>query len=515
MIKKKIDEGSIMKKIKVVHIINSLNYGGAEVMLCSLLARTDRERFESMVVALIDVLPLAERVEALGIPVRVIGMRPGVPDPRGVVRLARLLHRERPGVIQTWMYHSNLIGGIAARLSVPAPVVWGIHHSSTEHDARAEKRTTLWTVAVGARLSRRLPARIVCCSESARRQHEQRGYATEKLMVIPNGFDTGAFRPDPTARFEVRRELGIGPDTLLVGLVARYSTQKDPLNFLRAVAILKDRCPGVHFVLCGTQMDEANAELVSVVEAYGLRGRCHLLGTRRDMPRLTASLDLAVQSSITEAFPLALGEALACGVPCVATDVGDSAAIIGESGRIVPPRDPQALAAACRELLELSPEARARMGQSGRLRIQERYELVSITRRYENLYETLLRAAHASGRPSSAGCRPRAGRRGKVNRSSDPSRACDRRRTPRWTIRLAIVLPRTSPSMSPLAARRDSQAGRCTREPSPCAATARRSAPWTAACTSRADGRRGLRGWPGATSSTCPRGSSSGAATST
>ena len=393
-------------KIKVVHIINAFGYGGgAEGMLCSLLTRTDRERFEPMVVSLRDdVLSLAERVEALGIPVRGIGMRRGVPDPRGVVRLARLLHRERPGVIQTWMYHSNLIGGIAARLSVPAPVVWGIHH--TEHDARTEKRTTLWTVAVGARLSRRLPARIVCCSESARRQHEQRGYATEKLMFIPNGFDTGTFRPDPTARFEVRRELGIGPDTLLVGRFARYATQKDYPNFFRAVAILKDRCPGVHFVLCGYRMDEANAELVSVVEAYGLRGRCHLLGIRRDMPRLTASLDLAVQSSITEAFPLVLGEALACGVPCVATDVGDSAAIIGESGRIVPPRDPEALAAACRELLELSPEARARMGQSGRLRIQERYELVSITRRYEDLYETLCAGGGRSTAPVLPGAGP-------------------------------------------------------------------------------------------------------------
>jgi len=400
-------------KIKVVHIINSFGHGGgAEAMLYRLLTRTDRERFESMLVSLRDPeLSLAEKVEALGIPVRGIGMRPGVPDPRGVVRLARLLHRERPGVIQTWMYHSNLIGGIVARLSVPAPVVWGIHHVDsleyikTEHDARAEKRTTLWTAAVGARLSHRLPARIVCCSESARRQHEQRGYATEKLMVIPNGFDTGTFRPDPTARFEVRCELGIGPDTLLVGRVARYATQKDPLNFFRAVAILKDRCPGVHFVLCGIQMDEANAELVSLVEAYGLRGRCHLLGLRCDMPRLTASLDLAVQSSITEAFPLVLGEALACGVPCVATDVGDSAAIIGESGRIVPPRDPEALAAACRELLELSPEARARMGQSGRLRIQERYELVSVTRRYENVYETL----GAGGLRSTAPVLPGAG----------------------------------------------------------------------------------------------------------
>ena len=304
-------------KIKVVHIINSFgDGGGAEAMLYSLLTHTDRERFEPMVVSLTDSLSLAERVEALGIPVRAIGMRRGVPDPRGVVRLVRLLHRERPEVVQTWMYHSNLIGGIAARLSVPAPVVWGIHHVvsleyiKTKHDARAEKNTTLWTMAVGARLSRRLPARIVCCSESARRQHEQRGYATEKLMVIPNAFDTGTFRPDPTARFEVRRELGIGPDTLLVGRFARYATQKDYPNFFRAVAILKDRCPGVHFVLCGGRMDKANAELVSVVEAYGLRGRCHLLGIRHDMPRLTASLDLAVQSSITEGLPDGPGRGL-------------------------------------------------------------------------------------------------------------------------------------------------------------------------------------------------------------
>ena len=208
----------------------------------------------------------------------------------------------------------------------------------------------------------------------------------------------------------MRRELGLGPDTTLVGLVARYATRSRTTRTSSAPPpILKDRLPDVHFLLCGDRVDPGNETLASMVAALGLRGRCHLLGLRRDMPRLTASLDLAVQSSITEAFPLAMGEALACGVPCVATDVGDSAAIIGESGRIVPPRDPQALAAACQELLELSPEARARMGQSGRLRVQERYELASITRRYENVYETLCAGGGRSTAPVLPGAGPAPG----------------------------------------------------------------------------------------------------------
>jgi len=394
----------MMKKIKVVHIINWLNYGGAEVMLCSLLARTDRERFESMVVALIDILPLAERVEALGIPVRVIGMRRGVFDPRGVVRLARLLHRERPQVVQTWMDHSNLIGGVAARLAARAPVIWGVHQ--TNPIPQLTKRTTLMTVSACAQLSRRLPTRIVCCSESARAAYARQGFAVERLTVIPNGFDTDAFRPDPAARLDVRRELGLAPDATLIGLVARYDPFKDHANFLRAAAALKGRLPDVHFLLCGDRVDPGNETLASMVAALGLRGRCHLLGPRRDVPRFQAGLDLATSSSVSEAFPLAVGEAMACGVPCVVTDVGDSASIVGETGRVVPPRDPRALAAAWEELLALAPDARRRLGQAARLRVQERYELASIARRYEDLYEILHAGSHTSGVPSSAGCGP-------------------------------------------------------------------------------------------------------------
>ena len=374
-------------KIKIVHIINSFEYGGAEAMLCGLLSRADRGRFEPVVVALIDDLRVADGVVAAGIPLRVMGMRPGVPDPRAVLRLARFLRRERPQVVQTWMDHSNLIGGMAARLVVRAPVIWGVHH--TNHIPRLTKRTTLMTVAACARLSRRLPTRIVCCSESARAAYARRGFAAERLTVIPNGFDTDVFRPAPAARCDVRRELGLAPDATLIGLVARYDPFKDHANFLRAAAALKGRLPDVHFLLCGDRVDPGNEALTSMIAALGLQGHCHLLGPRRDVPRLQAGLDLATSSSASEAFPLAIGEAMACGVPCVATDVGDSALIVGEAGRVVPPHDPQALAAAWEELLALSPDARGRLGRAARLRIQEHYGLAAITRCYEDLYEAL------------------------------------------------------------------------------------------------------------------------------
>jgi glycosyltransferase involved in cell wall biosynthesis len=376
-------------KIKLVHIINSLEYGGAEIMLASLLERTDRDRFEPVVVALIDEMTLADRIESLGIPIRVIGMRPGVPDPRGIVRLARLLRRERPDVVQTWMDHANLIGGLALALSSRAPLVWGVHHAN--HDTPHAKRTTLWTVAACARLSSRLPSRIVFCSESARRQYALRGFAREPMTVIPNGFDLDLFRPDFQARVEVRRELGLGADATLIGLVARFDPLKDHATFLRAAALMARGHPDLHFLLCGSGVDANNPALTATIDALGLREKCHLLGPRRDVARIQASLDLATSSSISEAFPLVIGEAMASGVPCVATDVGDSAIMIGATGRIVAPGDPRALADACREVLDLAPECRRRLGREARRRIEENYNIHSITNQYLALYEDLRR----------------------------------------------------------------------------------------------------------------------------
>jgi glycosyltransferase involved in cell wall biosynthesis len=289
------------------------------------------------------------------------------------------------------MYHADLLGGLAVRLvGSGIPVVWNIRHSNL--DPKGNKRTTIWTAKVCARLSNRLPARIVCCSEASRQVHTALGYAPQKMVVIPNGFDLSAFKPDPAARESVRRELGIAADALLIGLVGRFDPQKDHGNFVAAAALLSAAYPEVHFLLCGDGVNWDNQKLAGWIEEAVLRQRFHLLGRREDMPRLTASLDIASSSSsYGEGFPNVIGEAMACGVPCAVTDVGDSAFIVGYTGLVVLPRDPEALAQAWKRLIDMGPEGRQRLGGAARKRILENFNLPDIIARYEALYREAAR----------------------------------------------------------------------------------------------------------------------------
>lgn len=380
------------KRVRIVHVINSFEFGGAEAMLCNLLLRTDRDRFEPTVAALIDDMSVAGPVLAAGIPVVTMRMKAGIPDPRGLARLAKHLEQEQPTIVQTWMDHSNLIGGLAAKIATRAKVVWGVHHSN--HVAGLTPRTTLMTVAACARLSRRVPARIVFCSEHARKLYAARGFSRRNMCVIPNGFDMRNFAPDAFARADVRRELGVAPETILVGLVARYDPLKDHANFLRAAAELVKKRPEVRFLLCGDKVDRSNPSVMEEITALNLKGHCHLLGARRDVARIQSALDVAVSSSISEAFPLVVGEAMSCGVPCVVTDVGDSALIVGTTGRVVPPSDHAALFGALDEMLAMTVDARRKLGADARQRVRDLFDLDAVTRRYESLYEGLVPAKH-------------------------------------------------------------------------------------------------------------------------
>src|SRR6266446_1384811 len=184
--------------IKVMHVITTLGPAGAETMLCRVAAGMDGTRFENEVVSLTGVLDLAERMQAIGVRVRTLGMKKSVPNPLLVMRLAQWIRESKPDVIQTWMYHANLVGALAARLAGDVPVVWGIHH--TVLDPRIDKRRTLLVNQACALLSRRFPTRIVCCSEAALLIHKRLRYAAEKMEVIPNGFDLEQVKPSASAR---------------------------------------------------------------------------------------------------------------------------------------------------------------------------------------------------------------------------------------------------------------------------------------------------------------------------
>lgn len=376
--------------MKVTHVITSLDVGGAETMLVKLLAGTSSDRCRSRVVGLLPEGRIGTRIRALGIPVDSLDMRHRAPDPRGLVRLARIFREDPPDVVQTWMYHADLMGGLVARFAGGVPVVWGIQNTVLE--AEWSPLLSRATLRACARLSRCLPNQIICCSEAAADAHARAGYAKDKMVVIPNGVDIESFRPDPGAGDRVRGELGLASGTPLVGLVARFAREKDHRTFAHAAGMVLRRAPDAQFVLCGAGVDDDNTELVGWLEVSGAREACHLLGLRDDVADLIPGFDVLVLSSITEAFPNVLGEAMASGVPCVTTDVGDARSIVGDTGRVVPPRSPEALAGGVIELLRLSRDARSDLGITARARVVADFSLGAIVERYLEVYEEIARS---------------------------------------------------------------------------------------------------------------------------
>jgi glycosyltransferase involved in cell wall biosynthesis len=376
------------KTLQITHVITDLDVGGAEMMLYKLLSELDPAEFSSRVISLRGEGPIAEHIRNLGVPVEALNMPPGIPQPSGIMNLTRLLQDHQPDVIQTWMYHSDLLGGLSARFSGRPPVVWNIRNSTL--DPQTSKRTTLWTVKALAHLSHRWPARIISCSETARDLHVGLGYNAEKMTTIPNGFDLSRFQPDIVARQSLRAELRLPAKTILIGAVGRFDPQKDYPTLIMAADRLHAERPNVHFLLCGNNLTEENEELMGWLTARNLQPVFHLLGRRGDVPRITAALDIATSSSAYgEAFSNVIGEAMACGVPFVATDVGDAALILGKTGKVIPPREPAALADAWQALLSLSDEKRATLGAAARQRIQTHFSLPIVAGQYAALYRDL------------------------------------------------------------------------------------------------------------------------------
>ena len=299
-----------------------------------------------------------------------------------------MLRELNPDSIHTWMYHADLLGGVAARLAGVRTVGWGIRHSNLSQ--LHNKRSTLWVMKTCSVLSHRIPRKILCCSQVAKDIHISAGYDKGKMVVIPNGFDIFRFLPDANARISVRSELGLNKDSPLVGLIARFDPQKNHAGFFEAATLVNLSCPNAHFLLAGAGVEDSNPALRHAIQQAGVGVNTHLLGRCEDIPRLMAALDVLVSTSSGEAFPNVLGEAMACGVPCVVTSVGDSAEIVGETGRVVAAGDMTGLAHNIVEILRLSYEERRTMGAKARERIQARYDIESVVRQYERFYESLM-----------------------------------------------------------------------------------------------------------------------------
>lgn len=389
---------STPKPVQILHIITDLSVAGAEMKLYKLLAATDRERFAPTVISMRDRGELRERIEALGIPVFCLGIRGPLPGPVSVNRLVRMVRQARPDVIHGWMYHGNLAAQFAAAFARKRPsVLWSVHQSL--YSFVYEKWLTATVIKLGARLSRR-PEKIVYVSRTSATQHEVVGYNKDRTLMVHYGFDTEKFAPSEEARSSVRQELGLPQDALLIGLIGRYHPVKDHANFLRAAARVLQSRPEVRFVLCGKGVDHNNAPLRALVEERQIGGRIHLMGERGDIQSIMAALDIAVSSSCSEGFPNVVGEAMSSAVPCVVTAVSDLPEIVGTTGRVVPPRDSAALAAAIEELIALGRVDRQALGQAARARVIERYSLESSVAQYEAVYESMTAQTTTDRQPS-------------------------------------------------------------------------------------------------------------------
>lgn len=384
--------------MRVLHLTTSLNTGGAEIMLAGIAQGLERRGHSNSVISLTGLEPVGRQLQEAGFPVVSLGLRTSRVPGLGALRLGLLIRRQRPDIVQGWMYHGNLAASVGRWLAGRrVPVVWSVHASLMS--GTEAKPLTRWVIRLNARLSGTAAATVFCSRTSAD-QHYRIGFDRERSVVIPNGIDCARFRPDPDAKARLRAMTGAPAEAFLVGLFARHDPMKDHRNLFEAVGRLRARGVPVHLVLAGGGVTADDRRLGTAIAERDLQQHVALLGERRDIEALASGLDLFVlPSAYGEAFPLVLGEAMAAGVPCVATSLGDCAWIVGDTGTIVPPRDAVALAEAIAAILGASPDERRRRGDAARARIVEHFSLPEITRRYEELYHAVVARRAELGLP--------------------------------------------------------------------------------------------------------------------
>jgi len=377
--------------MKILHIITGLSIGGAEMMLYKLLSLSDRARLNPVVISLSNEGQLGQNIKDLDIPVYLIGMNPGIPNPFKVWYFIRLIRKINPELIQGWMYHGNLAALMAKKfLSERVSLFWNIRH--TPDDLKKEKRLTEIVIRIGARLSG-IPDGIIYNARTSVQKHKSIGYCPKHAMIFPNGFDCEKFKPSDTARAKLVHLINVNEDAFLIGLIARYHKMKDHETFLYSARELIEIFPKVHFVLVGSGIDKKNIKLRKQIHNLKINKNVHLLGERRDIAEITAGLNIACSSSIWgEGFSNAIGEAMSCGVPCVVTDTGDSAWIVDETGLVVKPGDKEAFTDSLKKMIEMSPDKRRELGRLARRRIIKHFTLDAVVKQYEQVYKEQISA---------------------------------------------------------------------------------------------------------------------------
>ena len=367
----------------ILHVVGDLNVGGAERTMLNLLSLINKDGFEHHILTLFEEGSLADDFRNAGVSVETLGLTRSVMaflNPVNVGRLVNTIKSLKPQLIQTWMYHSNNLVNALHCFFKDIPVVNNIRHN----DPWAGSWKTRFSAYCGGFLAWLAPSAVVTCSDIAKKNHIAIGYPEAKLRVIPNGFVVGNLsRADERQRCV--NELSVPVNNKLVIVVGRYCKEKDFPNFAAAAGLVVREMPDVTFMLCGKKLDASNEELLGLLDKNNVRNNCILLGQRSDVKKLMAAADLLISASASEAFPNVVAEAMSVGTPCIGTDVGETKAIIGDTGLVVPAGNPQTMADAVLSILQNAEEYEAFAAKT-KARIMADYSLEATANMYTDLW---------------------------------------------------------------------------------------------------------------------------------
>lgn len=369
--------------MKIVHIISSLKTGGAETMLARLIRGMPQH--SHVVITLTTVGPLGESLKASGCTVHGIGLR-ATTAWYALPRLWRLVRRESPDIVQTWMYHADLLGGLIGRLAGVKHIVWNVRNTEIP---QGRISITGLIVRLCAVMSSWLPKAIICCAHAGLEVHASLGYKRHKMLVIPNGYDIHEWQPKGVIRSEVRQDYGLPGDAFIVGIVGRYDSLKGYDVFIEAAALIGKVVHNAIFLMIGRHVEASNVELRSIIESRGGDAVFRLLGERSDVSQLMSTMDVYCLSSRAEGFPNVVAEAMLMQVPCVVTNVGDAARIVGQTGCVVTPGEPDAIAEAVCTLERMGEQRRRAAGEAARQRIVNHYGIEVVSKNYDQVYEKI------------------------------------------------------------------------------------------------------------------------------
>lgn len=371
--------------MKIVHIIIGLGVGGAELMLKRLVIySSQKQQFEHIVISLTDLGVIGFELQNQGIEVYSLGMRSVLSTPTTIYRLRKLLKNISPDVVQTWMYHADFLGGLAAKSLGIKKIIWGIRNSEIDSNSGLAKKAIRQSCA---KLSYTIPSVIVSVAYKAQKVHASIGYDEKKMQVITNGFDLEKFKPEKSKRIELRSALGINDEQLVIGNIGRFAPAKNHLNFIRACILLLEKGYEFKILMAGRDVELSNPEISKLFADNDYSSQFIFLGEVTDTSYFYNAIDIFCLCSYMEGFPNVLGEAMATEKVCLSTNAGDAQLILDKYGFNIESTVDTAITRAIeKNIFKGSKTELNDMAKKSRINIEENYSLDKIVLDFERLY---------------------------------------------------------------------------------------------------------------------------------